>query len=329
MNVASASARAPRGACASPRASARGRRSRRCCVSTIGSENEPARDAIGGGLQPCQAPGERLGGERSASSATPNARAPPMIEPPLDRRDLLLDVAERRLRPARRRRSPRSRRRTSASAVRPPARLAALSRRHGAGWRSPRRSIAPCRATRRTESAMGTTLMPLIVKTADARHPERCPRSLQLRRAWRRLAELEQRRPGCSICRTLRAQRFEARLLEVVLQRRQDERCEHDEREQRRRRRHDREPHAQAPGALQRSADHAPKRYPTPRTVRISSGRGRIALELLAQVPDVHVDRALLAVVGRVPHALEQRAPRAARGRASASGCAGSRTRRR
>src|SRR6185503_16089755 len=38
--------------------------------------------------------------------------------------------------------------------------------------------------------------------------------------------------------------------------------------------------------------------------------RRRVALELLAQVPDVHVDRPLLAVIGRIPDALEQRAAR-------------------
>ncbi len=57
-----------------------------------------------------------------------------------------------------------------------------------------------------------------------------------------------------------RSQRGDARLLEVVLQRGQDERCEHDEREQRRGRSDDRQPHAQAAGALQHLADHAPKR---------------------------------------------------------------------
>ena len=69
-----------------------------------------------------------------------------------------------------------------------------------------------------------------------------------------------------------RPQRVDARLLEVVLERRQDERREHDQREQRRGRSDHREPHAQAARALQRVADHVPKRYPTPRTVRISYG---------------------------------------------------------
>ena len=71
---------------------------------------------------------------------------------------------------------------------------------------------------------------------------------------------------------TLARSDCDARLLEVVLQRGQDEGREHHQHEGRRGGGDDRQPHAQTPGALQRAADHAPKRYPTPRTVRISSG---------------------------------------------------------
>ena len=52
------------------------------------------------------------------------------------------------------------------------------------------------------------------------------------------------------------------------------------------------------------------KRYPAPRTVRISSGSRGSSLDLLAQMPDVHVDRSRLPVVGAAAQALEQLAPR-------------------
>ena len=52
------------------------------------------------------------------------------------------------------------------------------------------------------------------------------------------------------------------------------------------------------------------KRYPTPRTVSRYSGILRILLELLAQVADVHVDRALVAEGGVAPDPVQQHVAR-------------------
>ena len=60
------------------------------------------------------------------------------------------------------------------------------------------------------------------------------------------------------------------------------------------------------PGGSSRRRDAARNRYPAPRTVRISSGSRGVPLDLLAQVPDVHVDRPRLAVVRTSAQPLEQ-----------------------
>ena len=48
------------------------------------------------------------------------------------------------------------------------------------------------------------------------------------------------------------------------------------------------------------------KQYPAPRTVRISFGSPGVLLDLLAQMPDVDVDRARLAVVRTAVQSLQQ-----------------------
>ena len=219
-----------------------------------------------------------------------------------------------------RRPCPVRRRRTSSTAVRPPGRFAARSTGRGAAMAvSSTSSSASGERARGAESAHGSSADPLTLKTVMRAAPAACPRGSAARLRCSALPR-NVLVPGARVARLdARAQRGDARLLEVVLQRRQHERREHDQREQRRGRSDHREPHAQAAGALQRRADHATEAVPDAAHGPDQQRRRRIALELLAQVPDVHVDRALLAVVGRVPDALEQGAAARARGRASAS----------
>ena len=54
------------------------------------------RDVIGGRAQPREAPGERLGGEGAGEERDGEREHAAHDQPALDRRDLLLDVAQRR-----------------------------------------------------------------------------------------------------------------------------------------------------------------------------------------------------------------------------------------
>ena len=97
-------------------------------------------------------------------------------------------------------------------------------------------------------------------------------------------------------------QLIELRVDEPLLERRDHDRVGREERaaddaEQRQR---------QLDADAARDAHPSRKRYPAPRTVRISSGSRDSTLDLLAQVPDVDVDRARLAIVGAAAEPLEQ-----------------------
>ena len=128
-----------------------------------------------------------------------------------------------------------------------------------------------------------------------------------------RLAEVAARvGPGVRVRGRLRValELVEALVHEPPLERRDDhqvraaERAAHDQEQRDRQRRAD--PAREAHPAV---ATPSRNRYPAPRTVRISSGSRGVALDLLAQVPDVHVDRPRLAVVRASPDALEQLPP--------------------
>ena len=68
-----------------------------CLRSTIGSRERAARDAVGGGPQAREPARERLGGQRAGEQRDGEGQRAADHEPPLDGRDLLLDVAQRRL----------------------------------------------------------------------------------------------------------------------------------------------------------------------------------------------------------------------------------------
>ena len=266
----SARARARRGACASPPASAPARRSRRACGRRSALRTSRARCARRRPAGARGAPPRAGSARRPASSATPKASAPPNT-----RRRSTAETcswtsrsgASTSTTPS----TPWLETLNVSSAVRPPGRFSTVAvSRCRLALSSTTASAFRERGARRVRGG-GLQLEPVLGEDRDPRPADRRREALELHGGELRLAERRQQELGLRRLHA-RAQRGDARLLEVVLQRGQHERREHHQREQRRGRSDHREPHAQAAGALQRLADHAPKRYPTPRTVRISCG---------------------------------------------------------
>ena len=229
----------------------------------------PARDAIGRGAQARQPSRERLRGERPGEQRDDERQRAADEEAPLDGGHLLLDVAQRRLHehdPFHALVGDGERQDRGAPARQVLDALGVLMEVGGLGH------LLDCASLQHTAARVrrGVQLEVADDEDGDAGDAERGGEALQLR-GGQLLAERLQQLGGPDGLHA-RPQRGHARLLEIALERGQDEPREHDEDEQRRGRSNHRQPHAQAARALQHRADHAPKRYPTPRTVRISCG---------------------------------------------------------
>ena len=274
MKAAARRARAPRGACASPRASARARRSRRARDRRSARENEPCAMR--------SAAARRRARRRASGSA---ARAPASERDGEGEHAARSRAGARPPRPAAGRRAAAPRRAATPSVAlargeeerqhgRAPAREL-LRRPRCCGGRLARllddrlgvlRAVSGRPSRRRSASTKPSSLKSV------ARRRRACPRSVCMSAPSRPCAERAERAPrGCSPARSRAASRSrdcsrlccsDGRTSAASTTRANSAEAAATTVSRMRRR----------PGRCSARADHGPKRYPTPRTVRISNG---------------------------------------------------------